>query len=86
MVLRFKLEGVIDINAEFSYVARVPFMGWLSFDYMYGNLMEQWATDAGIEMQRLTDNPGLRVRPGYAFRNEEDRMMFVLAWSEGNVC
>lgn len=81
MGLNFKLEGIIDINEEFSYVARATQMGWLTFEYAYATVMENWARDAGIKMLRITDKTRLRSRPGFAFRTEEDRMMFVLVWS-----
>lgn len=80
VTLIFKLEGIIDIDAEFSYVARVPRMGWLTFSYLYAEPMQQWANDVDIQMQRITDKTLTRARPGYAFRTESDRMMFVLAW------
>lgn len=80
MGLTFSLGGIIDIDAEFSYVAKINAKGWLTFEYNYRNAMEQWAEDTGVEMRLLTSKS--RRVPGYAFRTDADRMMFILAWSE----
>jgi len=80
-ILKFRLEGIVDIDEEFSYVARATGMGWLAFSYIYSHSMEKWAEEAGIEMQRIKDKTGQRERPGYAFRTEADRLMFLMAWS-----
>ena len=81
MGLTFSLGGIIDIDAEFSYVAKVNAKGWLTFEYEYSTEMEQWAEETGIEMRRLVNTIGRRRIPGYAFRTDADRMMFILAWS-----
>lgn len=78
--LKFRLEGIVDIDEEFSYVARATGMGWLTFSYAYAHSMEAWAKDAGIKMLRITDKTGQRERPGFAFRTEADRLMFLMVW------
>lgn len=78
MGLTFSLSGIIDIDEEFSYVAKVNAKSWLIFEYDYCAAIEQWAEETGIEMQRLSR----QVWPGYAFRTDADRMMFILVWSE----
>ncbi len=80
MGLTFRLEGIVDIDAEFSYVARASKLGWLQFSYLYAYQMENWADEVGIEMRRIKDKTGQRERPGFAFRTEADRMMFVMVW------
>ena len=79
MGLTFSLDGIIDIDAEFSYVAKIN-EGWLPFEYNSRTAMEQWAEETGIKMRLLTRKAWEEL-PSYAFRTDADRMMFILAWS-----